>query len=246
MNEKKVVGRNVVVALGIISIVLFAAFAVAIANYSYKDSQIDSLVDQINSLNATYQSYVATHTHTNSEYDLLQSFLQSNKTDNTNKTNVYIPDFNVFGTEKIYSQPTFFRPEGVHFFIQNIGNGTATNVTIRVVWIIQDINQGTVVLDFGITNDVKDAEGYYNRMLQIYGADSAYARDAYDRLLAAQNAERNLKPAETQSYSLDYPIDLNTISGVENAELPTDIVALGNVTFTVNCAERIAETHVFT
>jgi hypothetical protein len=59
--EKKVVGRNVAIALGIICIILIVGLGGAMAYYTMT----------INDKNATYDSYTSTHSHTNSEYDLL-------------------------------------------------------------------------------------------------------------------------------------------------------------------------------
>jgi len=54
MSEKKVVGRNIVIALGIICVVMAVGLIGAIANYtsiiSEKDRTIASLNSQINSL----------------------------------------------------------------------------------------------------------------------------------------------------------------------------------------------------
>jgi len=167
-----------------------------------------------------------------------------------------VPDFNIFSVEKEYSTPTFFKLKGLHFSIQNVGNGTATNVTIKVVWSVKDLSgsaenpEVTVALDFGITNSVADAQDYYNRMVQEFGADSIYALHAFDKLEQARDAKRDLQPNEVESYFLEYPEDLNdaiygTGATVEDGVLPTHIVNLGNVTFTLGCAEGVAETFTF-
>jgi len=94
MSEKKVVGRNVAIALGVITIILLIGLVGAVANYTSiingkdntiatknsqitdKDSTISSLNSQvtdkdntISSLNTSYNNYMANHHHTDSEYD---------------------------------------------------------------------------------------------------------------------------------------------------------------------------------
>jgi len=91
MSEKKVVGRNVAIALGIICIVLAVGLVGAIANYTSiisgkdstiatlnsqmteKDNTISSLNSQINSLN----SEIGKLTSQNSQ---LRMWLEGNKT----------------------------------------------------------------------------------------------------------------------------------------------------------------------
>jgi hypothetical protein len=62
-GTKKIVGRNVAVALGIVCILLVAGLGGAIAYYTMT----------INNKNATYDSYVSSHSHSNSDYDALNS-----------------------------------------------------------------------------------------------------------------------------------------------------------------------------
>jgi len=62
-SEKKVIGRNVAIALGIVCIILIVSLGGAMAYYTMT----------INEKNATYDSYTSTHSHTNSEYDSLFS-----------------------------------------------------------------------------------------------------------------------------------------------------------------------------
>jgi hypothetical protein len=78
VSEKKVVRRSVAIALGGISIILVAALGV-VAYMSYSSTSttsVTSLQKQINDLNATYNSYVSSHSHTNSEYDNLNSIIE--------------------------------------------------------------------------------------------------------------------------------------------------------------------------
>jgi len=88
MSQKKVVGRNVAIALGIACIALIAGIGGAMAYYTMqmnqKNQEYDSYVaghthanSEFNSLNSTYQNYVQTHSHTDSEYSSQYSTLQS-------------------------------------------------------------------------------------------------------------------------------------------------------------------------
>jgi hypothetical protein len=69
MSEKKVVGRKVAIALGIICVILVVALAGVIAYYTRIINDKDTL----------YNNYVATHSHSNEEYDSLQSQVDSLK-----------------------------------------------------------------------------------------------------------------------------------------------------------------------
>jgi hypothetical protein len=66
MSEKKVVGRNVAIALGVITIILLIGLVGAMVNYT----------TIINNKDATYQNYVSTHSNSNSAYDSLNSEYQ--------------------------------------------------------------------------------------------------------------------------------------------------------------------------
>jgi hypothetical protein len=63
MSEKKMVGRNVAIALGIVCIILVAGIGGAMAYYT----------GQINNKNTDYNNYVSTHSYTNTQYDTLNS-----------------------------------------------------------------------------------------------------------------------------------------------------------------------------
>ena len=88
MSQKKVVGRNVAIVLGIACIVFIASMGGTMAYYTMqmnqKNQEYDSYVadhthanSEFNTLNSTYQDYVQTHSHTNSEYSSQYSTLQS-------------------------------------------------------------------------------------------------------------------------------------------------------------------------
>jgi peptidoglycan hydrolase CwlO-like protein len=67
MSEKKVIGRKVTIALGIVCVILAVALAGVIAYYTRIINDKDTL----------YSNYVATHSHSNEEYDSLQSQVNS-------------------------------------------------------------------------------------------------------------------------------------------------------------------------
>jgi len=79
MSEKKMVRRSVAIALGIICIILVTALgAVTYMGYSpTTTNSVTSLQNQINQLQDTYNNYVASHHHIDSEYDSLQSTYNS-------------------------------------------------------------------------------------------------------------------------------------------------------------------------
>jgi cell division protein FtsL len=66
----KVVGRNVAITLGIISIILIATLgAVVYMGYYPAMSNSATLQSQIKDLNSTYNDYKSAHSHTDSDYD---------------------------------------------------------------------------------------------------------------------------------------------------------------------------------
>jgi len=69
------VRRSVAVALGIVCIILAAGLGIAIfMSYSITtSSSVTNLQNQLNQLQDTYDSYVASHNHNDSEYNSLQS-----------------------------------------------------------------------------------------------------------------------------------------------------------------------------
>jgi flagellar basal body-associated protein FliL len=124
VNEKKVVGRNVVIVLGIVCIILVAGIGGVMAYYmrtvTDKNITYDSLQSAYNdyvanhhytdsehfSLQSTYNDYVSSHHNTNSEYDSLQA-------QNTNLQNevddldaiVHIAKSSTWTNSEIINQP---------------------------------------------------------------------------------------------------------------------------------------------
>ena len=80
MSQKKLVGRNVAIALGIACIILVAGIGGVMAYYTMQINNKDSTYNDyalahshtdagFNALNSTYQDYSGTHSHTDSEYN---------------------------------------------------------------------------------------------------------------------------------------------------------------------------------
>jgi len=67
MSAKRVVGRGLAIGLGIVCIILVVGMVGTMAYYTMA----------INDKNATYDSYVSSHSHTNSEYNTLNSQVSS-------------------------------------------------------------------------------------------------------------------------------------------------------------------------
>jgi len=99
VNEKKVVGRNVAIALGIACIILVAGIGGVMVYY------MRAIIDK-NIIYSTYNDYVSSHHNTNSEYDSLQS-------QNTNLQNqvddldaiVHIAKSSTWTNNEIINQP---------------------------------------------------------------------------------------------------------------------------------------------
>jgi hypothetical protein len=73
MSEKKVVGRKVAIALGIMCVILVAGLAGVMVNYTRiindKDTLYNNYVAAHSHSNEEYDNYVSTHHHTDSEYN---------------------------------------------------------------------------------------------------------------------------------------------------------------------------------
>jgi TolA-binding protein len=103
VNEKKVVSRNVVIALGIVAVILLAGLAGAIANYTSiisgkdnviatKDSQIQTLTNQKNQLQTWLDG---NRTQLQNQINQLQKWLNDNITYYKNEIdNLYIQIIN--------------------------------------------------------------------------------------------------------------------------------------------------------
>lgn len=105
----KVVGRNVAIALGIICLILIAALGV-VAYMSY--SPTTGLQSQLNQLQDTYNTYVASHHHTDSEYDSLNS----QNTNLQNQVNDLTSTLNLAKSEVWVTSQTVSQPAGTYNF----------------------------------------------------------------------------------------------------------------------------------
>jgi hypothetical protein len=133
MSEKKVVRRNVAIALGIACIILIAGLGGVMAYYSmvvndknttygsYASSHAHTNSDY-NSLQSTYDNYVSSHSHTDSEYNSLTVASLQNvgmSVSNTNKQWSWDPPSHLAITD----------------FVFNMGTNTAYNCKFHVkVW----------------------------------------------------------------------------------------------------------------
>jgi len=121
MSEKKVVGRNVAIALGIVVIILLVGLVGAIANYTSvingKDSQIDSLNSQITNLQNQISSL-------NAQITNLQNQINSLKAPKLIQVDLRADD----------NRPLFRTPYlHVYGYVCNVGANTAYNSKIHVV-----------------------------------------------------------------------------------------------------------------
>ena len=131
MSEKKVVRRNVAIALGIACIILIAGLGGAMAYYSMV----------VNDKNTTYGSYVSSHAHTNSEYDSLSSQntnLQNQLNDLTSnlkleKSEVWVTSQTVSQTAGSYSSWTHSANYAGYVSVQ-VESSTTDKTYIRFLW----------------------------------------------------------------------------------------------------------------
>lgn len=70
MSQKKVIGRNVAIGLGLICIVFVAALIGAVWQYTSIVKDKDAAIATKDS---EYQNYTSTHSHTDAEYNSMQS-----------------------------------------------------------------------------------------------------------------------------------------------------------------------------
>jgi hypothetical protein len=97
---KKVVSRNVAIGLGIVCIIFIAGIGGAMAYYT----------TQINDRDTKYSDYVATHSHTDSDYDSLQNQVNAlNNIINLSKSTVWANDVyeNLWDGNPIYNTPLY-------------------------------------------------------------------------------------------------------------------------------------------
>lgn len=157
-TQKKVVGRTVAIAAGVICIILAASLAAAIAYYTVtindKNAAYDTYASSHSHTNSEYQSYVDTHNHTNSEYDDYVSTHSHNNSDYdslVSQLNV-LKNANVFkvGLKADDERPFLQTPRlHVYGYLFNAGINTANNVRLHVVAIQDAVTAIDTYIDIG-------------------------------------------------------------------------------------------------
>lgn len=160
MKPKKVVGMNVAIALGIICIILIAGLGVVIyMSYSpIASTSSTSLQNQLNDLNATYNSYVSTHSHTDSDYETLNTMYTNLQTQNTNlqnQVNDLTSNLNLAKSTVLVDSQTVSQPAGglgiaytswplsadfAGYVSINVLSSTTTSTYARVVYSAYGVN----------------------------------------------------------------------------------------------------------
>jgi hypothetical protein len=123
MSERKMVSRSLAIALGIICIVLIAGLFGAMAYYAMNTI-----------INTTYNDYVSTHGHTDSDYDSLNSQNTIlNNIVNLNSSTVWVNDQTITQAAGNYTSWEF-SAANAGFVLINIEHPTIDNITyIRVI-----------------------------------------------------------------------------------------------------------------
>ena len=158
--EKKVVGRNVLIALGIICIILIAGLGGAMAyytriindknttydsyalNHTYTNSEYDNYVGNHSHIDSEYNSYVNTHHHTDSEYDSLQNQANDlNHIINLEKSTVWVDDQTISQPASSYTHwtPTFSASYAGYVSVW-VQTSTTTNTYVRVIYTAYGVN----------------------------------------------------------------------------------------------------------
>lgn len=119
MTEVKKTRIGLIVSISLVVILAVSIFLV----YISLQSQINTLKTEKDSLNTTYQSYVSTHSHTNSEYDTLK-----NERDTLRAPQLHLVNFE----DTIYSSVMYTDYVTVKGTIFNSGSNSATNVVLTV------------------------------------------------------------------------------------------------------------------
>ncbi len=155
MSQKKVVGRNVAIALGIICIVFVAALVAAVAQYT---SIINERDKTIATKDTDYQNYASTHSHTDSEYN---GYVASHShTDNEyaaltepwlTTVGLSVTNFNKYWS---WDPPSHLT---ISSYVFNMGTDTAYNCKFHVkVWSSDD----TLLLDTTVDLGIISGRGY--------------------------------------------------------------------------------------
>jgi hypothetical protein len=160
MSEKKVVNRNIVIALGIICIILIVGLVGAIANYtliingkdntiSTKDSQISNLQNQNNDLQTWLEGNI---TLFNSERDVL-------------KAPKLVMDLGYEDVRPYYGTPYLH----IHGIVINVGTNVAYNCKLHLV----AYQSSVVTIDTYIVLDIINGESWRYVNEKVYYSGSA-------------------------------------------------------------------------
>jgi hypothetical protein len=133
MSQKKLVGRSVAIALGIVCIILIAGIGGVMAYYT----------TIINNKNTEYGNYASDHSHTNSEYDSLnnqKTSLQNQVNDltstlNLGKSTVWVNDKTLNQPAGSYTNwsPAFSTSYAGYISVQ-VHTSTTSNTYVRVIY----------------------------------------------------------------------------------------------------------------
>ena len=177
MNKEARKGTQTKVALIIVSILFVISLIANLYLYARQyggitpdgglEQQIADLQSQLDSLNATHQNYVSTHSHTNLEYDILENQI-ADLQDQTNSLQTQIKDLesaklilvNLYGTD---TRPLFQTPYlHVQGEVVNVGTDYAFNCRLHVILyqgevVAEDthVNLGTIIGEDYTTVDSK-------------------------------------------------------------------------------------------
>jgi predicted PurR-regulated permease PerM len=148
-KPKKMVRRSVAIALGIICIVLVAGLGVVLfMGYSPTfGSSVTSLQSQLNDLNATYNKYLSTHGHNDSDYNSLstQNTNLQNQVNDLNNT-LNLAKSTVAVNNQTISQPQdswfnwTFKAQYAGYLLVQVYNSTILNPLAELVYSYHGIN----------------------------------------------------------------------------------------------------------
>jgi hypothetical protein len=133
MSEKKMVSRNVAIVLGLACIVLAAGLGVV----AYSAT---SLRDQLNELNASYQSYQSTHSYNNSQYNILSDIA------NDLNLKLYLAEYTDWVYNQTVSQPPnsftvwTFSAEYAGFVVISVLSSNETATLCNLAYSIDNVN----------------------------------------------------------------------------------------------------------
>ena len=133
MSEKKMVSRNVAIALGLACIVLAAGLGVV----AYSAT---SLRDQLNESNTSYQSYQNTHSYNNSQYNNLSNIA------NDLNLKLYLDEYKNWVYNQTVSQPPnsftvwTFSSEYAGFVVISVLSSNETNTFCNLAYDVDNVN----------------------------------------------------------------------------------------------------------